>query len=241
MEEWTIQIEPNGFGAMYQSIMLGLGFCRKNGYTYTHTPFRSIHHGVNANEGNVFIGFFNKDNYKLPSRNAKKIVYDEKLWGANPDEYLTENVINELRYNYQSTPKPAIEPHNNFILIHIRRGDVCKELHPNRYDSSWKYINYISWLKAENKDLPIIICSQGKPEDFKDITDNHDVILRLNHKPLEDFNFMVQAKVLVIARSSYSYTAGVLNENVVYCDTIKNNRWFHKPLSKWKTIEEIEF
>jgi hypothetical protein len=240
MEEWTICIEANGFGAMYQSIMLGLAFCRKNGFIYAHTPFRQIHHGVTPREGNVFCGFFNK--YPLATNKTKKIEYNGELWGADPDEYLTEEVINEIRHNYQDIPKPKIEPHNNYICIHIRRGDISKEEHPNRWDSTLKYINYISWIKTYYPNLPIIILSQGEAKDFVDLTETHDDIqLRLNGMPLVDFNFMVQAKVLVLARSSYSYTAGILNENTVLCDAISNNRWFHKPLSKWKTIDEIRF
>lgn len=240
MEEWTICIEANGFGAMYQSIMLGLGFCRKNGFIYAHTPFRQIHHGVSPQEGNIFCGFFDK--YPLATSKTNKIEYNDKLWGADPDEYLTEEVINELRVNYQSTHKPLIEPSNDYICIHIRRGDISKDLHPNRWDSLYKYLNYISWIKTYYPDLPIIILSQGTPQDFEILTKTHEEIqLKLNGMPLVDFNFMVQAKVLVIARSSYSYTAGILNENEVLCDTISNNRWFHKPLSKWKTLDEIRF
>ena len=240
MEEWTICIEANGFGAMYQSIMLGLGFCRKNGFIYAHTPFRQIHHGVSPKEGNVFCGFFDK--YPLATSKTKKIEYNGELWGADLDEYLTEEVINEIRFNYQTIPKPKIEPNNNYICIHIRRGDISKDKNPNRWDDTIKYLNYITWIKHYYPNLPIIICSQGTKEDFEILTDTHELVgLRLNRMPLDDYNFMVQAKVLVIARSSYSYTAGILNENEVLCDTIADGRWFHKGLKKWKTIDEIKF
>ena len=61
---------------------------------------------------------------KITSK-TKKIEYNDKLWGADPDEYLTEEVINELRFNYQSSHKPLIEPNNEYICIHIKFSHIC--------------------------------------------------------------------------------------------------------------------
>ena len=43
-----------------------------------------------------------------------------------------------------------------------------------------------------------------------------DVVLHLNDSVEESFPAMVLADVLVVARSSYSYVAGILSDGIVY-------------------------
>jgi len=44
---------------------------------------------------------------------------------------------------------------------------------------------------------------------------------------------MVEADVLVIARSSFSYLAALLNPNKIHYDVLKNREWFSQPKKEW--------
>ena len=44
---------------------------------------------------------------------------------------------------------------------------------------------------------------------------------------------MVKAKILVIAKSRFSYCAGILNSNKIYYMI-----FWHKPLNHWLNIED---
>ena len=60
------------------------------------------------------------------------------------------------------------------------------------------------------------------------------VDVHLNGNVKESFHMMVSARRLVIAKSSFSYVAGLLNKNNVY---YANQNWWHKPLDHWSYID----
>ena len=47
----------------------------------------------------------------------------------------------------------------------------------------------------------------------------------------ETFNALVKSQILILSRSSFSYAAGLLNENDIVATNIKS--WWHKPLKQW--------
>jgi hypothetical protein len=55
----------------------------------------------------------------------------------------------------------------------------------------------------------------------------------LNTNIEKTFHSMVKAKILVIAKSRFSYCAGILNSNKIYYMI-----FWHKPLNHWLNIED---
>ena len=61
-----------------------------------------------------------------------------------------------------------------------------------------------------------------------------DIILHLNESVEDTFTAMVLADILVTSRSSFSYTAAILSEGIVYYMP-----FWHPPLPGWISVNEI--
>ena len=83
----------------------------------------------------------------------------------------------------------------------------------------------------------ITIFSEGDEEDFKDIVNAYPtmkIVMHINENIQSSFHHLVMADVLIIAKSSFSYCAALLNKNTIVANLITT--WWHEPLSSWKII-----
>jgi len=219
---YTITGKRDGFGAQYQAIMSGIAYSIYHNYKYIHTPFKEINHTrnqKNVNMLNNFIGIPVSDNIIVNKKESySKIVHNSK----KPSKYYTPKVLHILRKYYYSTPKPLIDDID--IAIHIRRGNVNKKKHPKRFTSDIIYKKIIKILLKNYPRYKITIFSQGKISDFSELK-NKRVSFDLNSSITKTFHSLVSAKVLITAKSSFSYSAAILNKNIIYY----MNFW-HKPL-----------
>ena len=246
---YTICDRVDGFGAQYQAFMSGIAYCHHMNYDYVHTPIKSMNtikridwsnerkNCVCLKKINAFMGI--PDGIKTHGikiyNNIEIKKKDESLVhkSENPDKYYTEEVLNKIRHYYYSTEKPDIKDID--IAIHIRRGNVSSTGRwVKRYTPNETYLKIIDYLKKTYPNRKITIFSEGKKEDFSDLISNN-VECRLNETIEVTYHSFVKAKVLVIAKSSFSYSAGLLNENIVY---YAKNFW-HNPLNKWKRFDFI--
>jgi len=234
MQLYTIAGKKDGFGSQYQAIMSGIAICAKKGYTYVHTPFKKIDHGGNVDELNKFIGLKNDTTYdenalkNMITEEYSKEVHDSE----NPSIYYTDAVLKRIREAYYSTEKPKISDVD--IAIHIRRGDVKSDDPDGRYITNTIYLKAINALKKIYPTYKILIFSQGTPEDFKELGLNENNF-RLNEPIRTTFHSLVSAKVLVMSKSSLSYSAAILNRNKVYYQP-----FWHKPLDNWINIDSLQ-
>lgn len=137
-----------------------------------------------------------------------------------------------LKKKYYTNPKtnPFDEQKKCLqIAYHIRRGDVGNT-DALRYTGNAQIYQSIQQLKAmlERLNIPsvISICSQGKPEDFGNLCEMAE--LHLNGNIFDDFNRLVQSDILFMAKSSFSYCAGLLSEGIVVYEP-----FWHQPLREW--------
>ena len=72
-----------------------------------------------------------------------------------------------------------------------------------------------------------------KVDDFKELIGNN-ISFRLNECIEETFHSLVCAKILVVAKSTFSYSAAILNPNEIYYIKFR-----HGPLEHWKVITEF--
>ena len=83
----------------------------------------------------------------------------------------------------------------------------------------------------------IHIFSEGEKKDFQDIVEafsNNNIIMHINENIQLTFHYLVMADVLVLAKSSFSYCAGLLNKNIKIANLITS--WWHKPLRSWQIV-----
>jgi len=223
---YTVRGKTDGFGAQFLAIMSGIVYCKYNNYIYIHTPLTNVGFNQNAKLLNNFIGIPsspNQENIDIIEPFSKEVHYCDK-----PSKYYTEEAIKILKNYYYSTPKPDIE--NIDIAIHIRRGDVNNTAHPGRYNKNSDYIKIIKYLNKKYPKYSITIFSEGITEDFDELNDMN-LSFKLNLNIMETFHSLVSAKILVTAKSTFSYSAAILNSNKIYYMYC-----FHNPLDHWETI-----
>lgn len=225
MKTLTIKGKCDGFGAQYQAIMSGIAYCNYMNYKYIHSPFQKMAHDGNPEKLNEFIGI-SSPSYETNVDMTVKCC-GEVHFSKNPDMYYNIHVISILQKYYYSTPKPNIIIPN--IAVHIRRGDV-NENNEKRYTTNDQYKEILSFLLEKYPYDTITIFSEGKIDDFHELQQER-VHFKLNDSIEESFHSLVTAKVLVMAKSSFSYSAALLNQNIVYYIP-----FWHKPLKKWKIL-----
>ena len=155
---YTITGKTDGFGSQYQAIMSGIAYCYYNNYEYIHTPIIKMEHllDTEVDKINKFIGIESDNSISEKILEEQKEIILNKNYNNNdtiierfssdvhnsktPSIYYTEPVINKIIDFYYSTSKPTIDID---IAIHIRRGDVDIDKHPDRYTSNKEYINII--------------------------------------------------------------------------------------------------
>lgn len=225
---YTIKGKNDGFGAQYQAIMSGIALCKYKNYNYIHTPMKEIEHGADPIELNKFIGIPKHNNLKNQKIDKHEQYSREVHCSSNPDKYYTPEVLKIISDYYYSTPKPTIK-NKNYIAIHIRRGDVSESSYQERFVDNNYYLKLAKRMKKQYPNKEIKIFSQGKEEDFAELS--KFCTLELNTDLQYTFHSMVEASVLITAKSSLSYAAALINKNKIYYIP-----FHHKPLKKWEII-----
>ena len=243
---FTIEGKTDGFGSQLQACFSMVAFCMYRGFNYVHTPFQRMHHNDEKlpNFPSIMNDFINLE-HEFKTRAQLSNFESSRLFKAkegyfvhgsiHPEFFYTSEVLDKLRNCYYSKSKPNIsdiylkDKYN--VAVHVRRGDVSSTTHSSRYTDNKLYIHIL-----KNNNLPsntqIHLFSEGEPSDFKEFTGTFpDIKLHLNANIQLTFHCMVSADLLIASKSSFCYTAALLNNNKVDGTLIKS--WWHKPLRKW--------
>ena len=224
---WTVNISANGVGCMCQSIVFTYAWSKLHDKVFKFTKFMGVQHETTVPKA---IDFFGLDKIEHSDKDSKAIEYNMYNYERDGvvDELITDEIMDYFRSIYRGNKETK-----DIIAIHIRRGDVTSKL-KDRYVELERYIPIIAKFREKYPDKPIYIVSEGSQKDFAILGDN--LHFKLGGDALETFEFMVQASVLFIARSSYSYLAGLYSTNQVYCNFIVDPRWFCYKKKSWITI-----
>jgi predicted RNA binding protein with dsRBD fold (UPF0201 family) len=152
------------------------------------------------------------------------------------DEIFTKERIDTIRNNLiYGGIKYFVGDVN--ICLHIRSGnpnDIPGELIANHREiynpvrDFPRYENLISILKKKysNKKVSFHVHSQGPIENFLNFlnltTENFSVIMHLNDHPASDIYHMSNADLLIMANSSFSLIASLMNSNPTI---VRDNFW----------------
>jgi hypothetical protein len=153
------------------------------------------------------------------------------------DQYHCYNFTREIKeliiekFNLQKKEKTK----KNEINVHIRRGDVTNITNNDRWLSDEYYLNTLDYLKQKFPNSEIKIYTQKKnfnKEKFSKYKVYYDDEILDNEVWL---NFM-NSDILVIGKSSFSYSAGILCDGIVI---YPSDGMFHPKLKDWKNIYEL--
>lgn len=257
----TCSGKTDGAGAQIQAVLSTMLFANELGIKYIHTPFKKIEHNiendkffeskweslVNLGFNELSIGQIKLDKLDIVQvghpREVKKIENTlyvipqcHKFVDRDPNLYL--KLLPKFQQKYaQSSKKPNLyfDPSKINVAIHIRRGVVTKKS-SKKYTSNQLILSLIKSISSALSDLgvkPIFyIFSQGNMEEFLDIHLDR-VIFHLNECPFTTFHNMVSADVLVMAKSSFSYSAALFSKGaIIYLP------FWHKPLRNWVVVDK---
>jgi hypothetical protein len=121
------------------------------------------------------------------------------------------------------------------INIHIRRGDVNPYQHGIRWISDEYYLNIIDILTNKYKNSKLTIYTQRNNFN-SNLFSNYDIIYDDEIEDNKAWCEMINSDILVIGKSAFSYSAGILCDGIVI---YPSDGMFHPKLTEWKTIEEI--
>ncbi len=247
----TIVGKTDGFGSQLQACFSLVAYCMYKGIEYIHTPMYRMHHNDDLKDEfpkymNDFINFEHTFRCKDDLTNYEKsMTFGVKegpfVHGSfHPEFFYNDHVIHTFREMYYSRKKPLLtlfDKNKRHIALHIRRGDVNIKRYPSRYTRNSEYVNIINKMDLDPINDVIHIFSQGEEDDFNDIKNSlqsYTIVFHINENVQETFHYMVSADILVVAKSSFSYCAALLNKNTIISNLIK--RWWHKPLKQWKLV-----
>jgi hypothetical protein len=230
----TNKIRTDGFGAQYQCIIFTILFAELMGLEFIYTPFGKMEHNYENDVDFILkkenlINLINHYKHQKDIEQDKIIDYEigyiYKVVEDNLDFCLSSESFKKVKeLFYQNVSNKSNEKTLN---IHIRR--------PNKFDignygytDDGYFLTLIEDIKMNNPDLKKIkIHSQGELSDFT-LFKNLDVEFSLNKTIEETFIDLVTSDILVLSKSSFSYTAGLLSDGLVYYQP-----FWHKPVKNW--------
>jgi hypothetical protein len=142
---------------------------------------------------------------------------------------------------YYASPKSGYdlqyEPNKVNVAVHLRRGDVNAnnkfrdKFTDNRYifDVLSKILEMVASLGDESS---ICVYSEGEVEDFKELERLNPKFF-LNISPFTTFHNLVCADVLVMSKSTFSYTAALLSKGIVFYESFR-----HQPQNGWIKVNK---
>jgi hypothetical protein len=231
-------------------------FAREMGLQYIHTPFIEIEHGrgtedwvqkwetftnLGAGEptfvnigGRIKVKKVDSPEYIFKKRNTLYVVSQCHSYADRfPDKYSKMKEI--LRRKYAASGK-NIEIHYDRskvnIAVHIRRGDVKNgsDRHTGNMEVLLIIKQIISVMSDLKLDYAIRVYSEGNTDEFQDLVPYAE--MHLSECPFKTFHNFVQANILVLAKSSYSYSAALFSEGIIIY-----HQFWHQPLREWIQLD----
>lgn len=249
----TNTYRSDGFGGQYQNIIYCAVYAERKKLPFYYTPFTGMEHNyLNQNDflerKEIFIGF--KTNIPI-YENQKKINVNRDTvfrFVSNRTDFLAKsNALKKIKkIFYESKQKTDYLDDRFFnVAVHVRRNliDDSRSV-ANDDEIINKTINSIRKnQKYFNKPIKfhIISCGVGLKdknyEQFKNIFVGEDIVFHLENEVETDFAIMVFSDILVSARSSLSYTAGLISNNLIlqipfWHDPLPQNNWITLPINR---------
>lgn len=233
----TNKCRTDGFGAQYQTIIFTMLFAHVSNLKFVYTPFCEMEHNYDNDPS-----FIEKKEMLINIKNTTESVNETNITDILDIDLPTiyQTVENNLDFCLRSKSFELIKraffdgkknPHiAKTASLHIRRPNP-HDIGDYGYTDDQYFMQAIKNIRKEHPDIECIkIFSQGCNEDFE-VFLHDDVELHLNLPIEETFINLAYSDVLVMSKSSFSYTAALLCEGTVYYLP-----FWHKPSIKWKNI-----
>lgn len=232
----------DGFGAQFQTIIYSAIYAELNNLEFVYTPFKNMEHNYDNDSEFILkkenlINFIN--NFEINDHNARRLGVHEviQFFEINLNNCVKSAALGTIKKIFRSNKNRAdyFDDEHFHIVVHVRRPNShdCRLNGADTPDTTFlSIINKLRNIYASINPL-FHLQSQGNLASFSAFL-APDVILHLNESIEDSFNSMVLADALVTSRSSFSYTAGILSDSLVYYIP-----FWHPPLPGWISINTL--
>lgn len=242
----------DGGGAQVHAVLSVAAFCQFFGVTFRHTPLGRISH-VRSDGSDLSrdyspyweeqldrFGFVEQSEEAEPlegplallglilrgkSRNRHfSLLHAHTVTNLIPEAFLSVKPIHQTKVHSTKT--------SLVCAVHVRRGDVSQSgAEAFRYSSNAEVHAAISYVRriCPNERIKFRIVTQDKVLADDELFQNCTVVG--TGDPTEAFDELVSADLLVVAKSSFSYVAGLLSQGHVFCP-----RFWHPPIPTWTVL-----
>lgn len=247
----TVAGRSDGGGMQALSRISGLNFAATFGATYVHTPFLYVEHGddgivhgkvwetfLNLGEGELAIGegdyevvdyvdyYFGRA--KLTDRTVLR--FQQCYWPGKQAPATYYRILPRLREKLRFSPRPP-DAGPLVVAVHVRRGDVAANRNNDQFTDNARIVAAVKQLigALDRLGLPrrIVIHSQGDPAAFAEFRDM-GCELSLDAEALWTLRQLMEADVLVMSKSSFSFISALANVGVKLYEP-----WLQNPLPDW--------
>lgn len=231
-----------GAGSQALMIMHAINLSRTYGLRYLHTSFREIAHAdrpmpewVDAWEAhfNLGMGEILADEHARDIINYNLIESFDLALGLAAPPRLSAATISEIRRKYYSNKSP----HKKEVLtvcVHIRRGDVTPDMHPDLWSSTASMASTIATVKSilDSHDVKHRVCifSQKPFSDFAELN-VPDAEMFLDVDPTWSMQETIEADVLIMSKSCLSVVAAIIGDGIKLSQP--SYPFFEHPLDEW--------
>jgi hypothetical protein len=229
----------DGIGSQLHAKISTMLYAKRNNMTYVHAPFVRCRRHPDPDPV-VAEKFFNLGHGELKISDVKdvKVVSDYKFFSKNPNAYL--EILGLIKARYRMSEKHCFYNRNVVnVAFHVRRGDVKGG---RRFTSNKDILKIYNKIINLLPDAKFHLFSEGLFDDFREFS---DIELHLNEDALTTFHHLVMANILVMAKSSFSYSAALYSDGIkIYDPNPKNylpmNGWIIKDESFDEVISKIQ-
>ena len=133
----------------------------------------------------------------------------------------------KIKELFHKNKKSIFENSVTNVAVHVRKQNIHDNHTLGLYDDKY-FLDIMNHIRVTYPGEKIFhIFSQGDENNFQHFK-NKDVLFHLNESIEKTFYSMVTSQILIMSKSSLSYTAAMLNDGIVYYLP-----FWHKPSSKW--------
>lgn len=247
--------KTDGAGAQALAQISAIAFAGAFDLEYVHSPLRTVCHVEGPKDQwaarwektfNFVQGYRNVDDCGLPVFPLGNFLKERSLrnkdcivqlihyqhW-TNDNTWAYASILPSLRRNYRRDVKVRAGRRKT-VAVHIRRGDVSAvKFAKTHFTPNLAIANalrqVLAMLRARGDDPLVQIYSQGKLDDFKEFFE-FNAEFHLNSPAIWTLNQLVDADILIMARSAFSYVAALLSEGIKLYDPFQESQ-----LSTWIT------
>jgi hypothetical protein len=165
----------------------------------------------------------------LTAKIKEKYIFE--LESAHGFTDLKPEIIKNTQGIFRNMLVPVPVKSDENIVIHLRRGSDTTA--NERYEKDETLFTWLlNLLDQYPNDLIRIYTNEffELPVPFQNL-----VIVDYQTEPFEAISHMANCKVLVIAKSSMSYVAALMNKGIVYCPY-----FWHPKMKSWDHISKLE-